>query len=337
MGTLFVFRELNVPDALRVALADDDAPYGKAEEQAAFVTGGALIHKRRKLPGRRGALFHVQAVDDEPLEVQGAFRDHRMGRNHADDMRKRINRIRERANLLRVSWDGQSWTALLTSAKFGQEDRGHVTYELRFDIAQPDDVPTRAPEQRRADSDTVDRILADLRARRARMAPRSADLLNTLNNVMSGVENALDTFSTTLRQVEQTTGTVSRQVRRVTSLGFQVQQRCADARRTLRTMERRALQLRDQVQDAVAWENYIGGLNDGLHNAAATCRDAVEQQRKRDRQATRLYRVKPGDTLERIAQSMLGDAGRAGDLGLTAGQVIPGAVVRIPATNGRSS
>lgn len=334
MGTLFVFREIDVPDPLRVALAGDDAPYGKAEEQAAFTTGGALLHKRRKLPGRRGALFHVQAADDEPLEITGAFRDFRMGQGHADAMRRKINRIRERANLLRVTWDGQSWTALLTSAKFGQEDRGHVTYELRFDIAQPDGTSSGVPEQRRADADTVDRILADLRARRAVQQAQRADALNTLNAVMNAVESAIDAFSTALRQVEQVNDIVSRQVRRVTSLGLQAQQKCADARRTLRGMQRAAVLLRDQAQDAVAWDNYVGGLNDGLHAAAATCRDAVEQQRKRERQASRLYRVKPGDTLERIAQAMLGDAGRAGDLGLTPAQLVPGVVVRIPALNG---
>lgn len=334
MGTLFVFREIDVPNPLRIVLRDDDAPYGKAEETAAFTTGGTLMHKRRKLPGRRGALFHVQAVDDEPLEITGAFRDHRMGQGHADDIRRRIEQVRERANLLRITWDGHTWTGLLTSARFGQEDRGHVTYELKFDLAAPGAPERTQRVEQRADSDAVDRALTEFRRLRSLEAVQRRDAFQTFNEVMNAVEGGLDTFSDALRRVEANAALVSRQVRRVTSLGLQVQQRVAAARRMLLNMTREAARIGGQVEDAVTWDNYVGGINDGLLDAASTCRNAVEQQRRRLRQTTRLYRVKVGDTLESIAASQLGDAARAGDLGLTPSQVVVGAIVRIPANAG---
>lgn len=334
MGLLFVFREIDVPDPLRVTLSEDDAPYGKAEEQAAFTTGGALLHKRRKLPGRRGALFHVQAVDDEPLEINGAFRDFRMGRGHADDMRKRIERIKERANLLRVSWDGMSWTALLTSAKFGQEDRGHVTYELKFDIAQPDTAPTATVERRRADADMIDRILADFRARRAVTVAARGGFLATLNALLNRVDAAFDAFGGALRRAEQIGNLASRQVRRVTSLGLQVQQQCQQVRALLRRTAEQAAVIGGQLEDTIAWDNYTQGLHGALGSVTSATRDAVEQQRKAAQRGTRLVRVRPNDTLESIAQRLLNDPGRASELGLAPAQLVPGAIVRVPDLNG---
>jgi nucleoid-associated protein YgaU len=54
------------------------------------------------------------------------------------------------------------------------------------------------------------------------------------------------------------------------------------------------------------------------------------EARSRMQRAVRLYRVRPGDTLEAIARSELGDASRAGDLGLSPQDLVPGALIRIP-------
>lgn len=45
----------------------------------------------------------------------------------------------------------------------------------------------------------------------------------------------------------------------------------------------------------------------------------------------KIYRVKPGDTLDGIAQAELGGRGRAADLHLTSNDLQPGRLIRLPA------
>lgn len=330
MTSAFIFKEYDLPDAMRVELRDDDAPYGRPQEVAGFETGGEVEKKRVKLPGRREPLYHVLASDDRPLVIKGAFRDYRMGSGHAKEMKKRIELMRGRANLLRLVWDGDQWTGLMVETLFGEEGPGHITYELHFDIALPPDVGAARPQPpRRGDSSSLDAILAQLRARPP--APVTArGLLAGINRAMTAVEGAMEGLADAQRSLENTRDNVTRQVRRVTSLGAQVQQLTQQARRSLDDTVSQAKGFYQSAKDTVEWDRYSKGLFGNLQETAYGARDANQSARSRLVTTERLYRVKPGDTLESIAREQLGDAGRAGELGLTAAQLTVGRVLRIP-------
>lgn len=330
MATAFVFREFDVSEPLRVELRDDDAPYGHAQEEAAFEVGGEAVRKRIKLPGRREPLFHMLHPDDRPLVVRGAFRDYRMGHGHANAMKRLIERLRARMNLLRVTWNGDQWTAVLGDALFGVEAPGHITYELTFDIGVPPDVSNaQAPSFRRPDSDAVERSLAKLRARRTFPA-RPGNLLTTLNNVMTGIESGLQAFGDAVRVVENTRDNITRQLRRVTSLGSRVMQQIAAGERLVESTRRQLQGIAGSAQDVSAITRWAVGQNADFRLTRATVRSVMAETSRRAAGSSKLYRVRPGDTLESIARQQLGDPGRAGDLGLSPRDLTPGRVVRIP-------
>lgn len=329
-----IFKEFDIPGPLRCDLRDDDAPYAHVQEEAGFTDGGELSMKRIVLPGRRAPLYHVMRADDRPLVFRGAFRDYRMGAGHAKAMRNLIERMRERANLLRLAYDGMQWTVLLKETSFGEEGPGHITYELTFDVGLPPDVGGATPPARRAGtSDALDRVLANLRARPP-APPQARGFLAAFNRVMRAVEGALERLTDAQRALENYRDNALRQVRRVTSLGAQVQEQTQNARRMMTDNENAAKALFTSVKDTVVWDRFKAGLFTDLRVVDTVARDATETARRRQYAPARLYRVKPGDTLESIARDQLCDASRAEELGVSAAQLYTGMILRIPAAAG---
>lgn len=331
MSTTFSFREYDVPDPLRVELSEDDAPHGRPYESAGFSSGGPVRKKKVELPGRREPLYHGFKASDRPLVVSGSLRDVRMGQGHAKALRALIERVRERFNLLRITWDAEQWTGVLDETEFGHEGPGHLTYALTFDIALPPGTvgPTPAP-RRRGTSDALDRVLLQLRARP--VPPTDVGgLLDTLARGMAAVEDGLGAMGDAVRDLEARRDNLARQVRRVTTLGAQVQQQAQAVERVVRATTAEAAGAVGRVQDTVAWARWCYDRNEELREVRGSARAAMEEARVRERATERLYRVRPGDTPESIAQEQLGDASRAGDLGLTPADLTPGRVLRLPA------
>lgn len=85
-----------------------------------------------------------------------------------------------------------------------------------------------------------------------------------------------------------------------------------------------------EVASLVHWtQAQLSTLVD-LAAIADLLREVRSQARKRTQRAQRIYEVRPGDTLESIAQITMGNAARASELGLRDDQLTPGAIVRIP-------
>lgn len=329
-----VFKEFDVPNPLRCNLRDDDTPYAHIQEEAGFTNGGELTMKRVVLPGRREPLYHVMRADDRPLVFRGAFRDYRMGAGHALAQRNLIERMRDRANLLRLAYDGRQWTVLLKETSFGEEGPGHITYELTFDVGLPPDVGgATAPARNAGGSAALDRVLAQLRARPV-PPPQARGILAAFNRIMRAVEGAMEQLTDAQRQLENVRDNAVRQVRRVTSLGAQVQERTQDMRRMMTDSENTARALFTSVKDTVTWDTFKAGLFTDMRRVDQVARDATEDARRRQYAPARLYRVKPGDTLESIAREQLCDASRSADLGVSAAQLYTGMILRIPTAAG---
>jgi hypothetical protein len=327
----FTIRELDVPDAMRVELAADDAPEGFPDEEAAFTTGGDVQHKAHRLHGRRSPLVHVFTVEDEPLEIKGRFVDYKMGRGHADAMRDKIERMRARANTLRITWGSKVWRGLLIGTRFPEEGYGYIGYELKFLVIDAPEVSAAPPQASAppASADTLAAARAYL-AGRARPPRMPSTFLDKLNAVLDGADSAVNAMESGLRELETQRNNVLRRVRRVTSLGTRAQVACAEAREMIRDTERQVRGIAGNVTafaDLAAWVHdtdarYLG--------TKAAVRAAMVAARSELNAGTRLYRVRPGDTPELIARRMLHDAGRAGELGLVPGELVAGRVIRVP-------
>lgn len=334
MSSSFVFREYDVPEPLRVELQGDDAPFGRMEEEAGFSSGGEVVRKKVKLPGRRTPLFHVFYADDRPLVVRGRFVDYRMGRGHAKALRALIERVRERGNLLRVIWDGDQWEGLLAETEFGHEDKGYITYELTFDVGKPPDVgAARAAPRPLADSDALARVLAKLRARPEKPA-FSRSLMDALDSGLTALEDALGAFQDAVRSAEVAREGLSAQVRRVSSLGAQVMEQAQVVQDVFDNTTADAAGIVQSFNAIAEWATYSTSMSSFLREVRGTARDAVEAARVRERATERLYVCRNGDTLESIARTELGDASRAGELGLMDADLAPGRVLRLPAASG---
>lgn len=340
MSSAFVFEEFDVPDPMRVELRADDMPEGFPEDAAGFEMGGELLRKRVKLPGRREPTYHVMNVDDEPLVVKGKLTDYRMGEGHARGVRNAIETMRARANLLHITWADEQWTGLLVKALFGVQGEGHITYELTFDVAvSPDADVTILEGEPLPDSDAVDRVLAQIRARPAVPPAMPPTLAQRFGAAMAAVEGGMAKLEDGMRKLEVVRDNVVGAANRVLAIGARVQQ---DVRAAQDIVTGTSNSLRDIAASPLGVYEWARTTPDvmtqwatiqaqhwaSLQDAAGTARGCCAAAHKRKFGATQLYRVKTGDTADSIARMKLGDAGRAGEL--SGVRLVPGKLVRLP-------
>jgi hypothetical protein len=325
--------EKDVPSPREVVLDGDDMPYGEERGSAAFESGGKLVRERIDLPGRDAPIFHVHASPERPMVLKGAFRDWLTSTGHARVMRDALLALWRRANLLRLVWGDQERDVLLDEPKFGEESEHSITYELTFEVATaPDSLSFEAAPPETAASTLVDVLKERLAARRAAMARVGLER-TLLQSILAGVDAVLGGLDTLQREVsglDRTVGDLGARVRRVTGIADRVRQLADAPQRLLRQLAlQRALTVARAEDIAAGWKAQfdcvltLDDVLDGMRTVRA-------EARRRERAADRLYRVKPGDTLESIAGALLGGAARAGELGLRADELTPGRLVRLP-------
>lgn len=291
-----------------------------------------MKHAKTELPGRTEPVFQVRVANSHrDLEVNGAFRDYRMGSGHGRAMRDAIERIRTRANLLQITWGDDTWKGLLIETKYGYEGVGHLPYMLRFSVASaPGSETATQPAARRGGADALDAVLAQLRARRAPPASLERSFLDQFNAIMNAIDSGMEAVSDAARTGEEFANRANRAARRITSLATQVQGKVSELDAMMGRMQAAAtstLQQAASVADVDAWRFNTLQLNGDIKTAL---RETKAEERRREREGTKLYIVKPGDTLESIARAAVGDAGRAGDLGYQPRDLVPGRLIRIP-------
>jgi nucleoid-associated protein YgaU len=329
--------ELNVSDALTVVLEDVDLPFGREGATAAFESGGKLIKERIDLPGRTQPIFHILAAPERPLTMRGTFRDSLAQRaGHARAMRAQLYKLYRRANLLKLTWAGDERVVLLDEPKFGEESQHAISWELTFEVALgPDDTAAAdAPAQTTTSGqgDLVQALTAQLAARRAQMAalalaraPKTSVL-----DAFDQATAALDTVAREARALEAATGALTGPIRRVLGVAHQAQGLVTTLRGQLRTVVTRTDLLAQDAAALTAWSVASFGLESDLLDADILLQALLAATRRRLYRATRLYRVRPGDTLEDIARRALGSAARVAALGLRPEDLVPGRYIRIP-------
>lgn len=334
--------------ALSVTLTRSDLPRALPRAMAAFESGGPVEHEAVYLPGRRRPIYQIKQARERDMVLQGAFRDHLYVRDggtvafHARAMRDALERIRTRCNPVRITWGSEVRLGVMIEAKFGEESAHEIDYELTFAIgAGVLDVGDGAyvADGDRSEAQTAPNdVAARLRAMIAERQRDTAGLFGADPTVIGTLTSALSTFDAAVSVLESTsTELVTAPLRdalrpaaRVFAAGRAVQ---AAAETTVRAFESLTADDVFPVADAdalAAWFRLQLAVADDAAEISDQTRDVRAGALSRLRTSARVYVVSPGDTLESIARSQLGDPSRAGELGVRDADLVPGLRVRIP-------
>lgn len=325
--------EIGVPSPLRLVLEDADLPFAEEMGSEAFSSGGKVIKERIDLPGNLKPIFHMLVAPERPLVIEGAWRDWQWAQTgHARSQKALCERIRKRANELKIVVYGEEYTGILDETKYGEESERSITYELTFEIlTAPNQADVRTTETA-APVDQATTLGEVLKARRENVAklPLNKTVQQQLQTYMNTAYTALGNVQREVTSLNKVVGNVTSQVRRVMGVARAAQNAVMAAQSAFRTLQlERDMVRRDASNTAAFWQQQFGAdveFTDALAGLQAIRRET----RKRQIKSTRLYRVRSGDTLELIAQRMLGNVGRVNDLGVRADQIVPGALIRIP-------
>lgn len=355
MSDTFTIEEIvSSGDGLRVVLAGTDAPYGRPRDMAALESGGPVEHEEIYFPGRKKPIYQIKQARQRPLVIKGAFRDHlavsfdgvEVGTQHARSMRDQLEAIRERCNPLRLTWasddgDGQERQGILSESSFGEETSSQITYELTFKIAigvagNTSNGNSKAPtRQDTSDTSSQSENLASTQMQKASLLslnfPVSQPVVQSLISSISTTQSALGNSTVAALSFERAPS-ASRASAAQKLLGA-AKSAVLSVLDTLRFYQETTVDMMVPTGDPVAqiawWNVQYGGLDDWLA-ILNQMRNVAAEARKQIYRTERLYLIRQGDTLESIARQTLGDASRAGQLGVRQDQLIPGLLLRIP-------
>lgn len=352
----FVFTEDIPSGALSITLEDTDMPYGRARELSAFQSGGKVDIAQGGIynPGSDRVVLQMMAVRENKLTIKGAFRDRiRAGAqrssagaaepNYARSMRDKIEHIKRRGNLLKISWNGDERSGVIEETVFDEEGPHDISYAITFFITVP---PTGT--SLRDDTGLLTKptpSIEDLRAQMAaNHAQQMADELTLATNaaVVAGISNALGfvanaidalgTMTTTMeRQVLSTPQQIATAANNVNSSAQNVQTQIQAVRDAgFDQMPADQAMVNQSIDDYMKWWVWQNNTSTHLDQTMDAMRQIRLQTNQQVKKATKLYRVQSGDTLESIALTQLGSQARAADLGIRPDQLVVGAYIRVP-------
>jgi hypothetical protein len=345
MATRITIRENIQADALEVTLEGADLPLAAPREQPAFESGGPVERELIYLPGLEKPIVQVQQPRERPMVITGAFRVHQHLQDggtdvdHARAMRDALEEIRYRCNPLTVSWGSQARDCFLAEARFGEESETEISYELTFDVLAGPNRPERTPPQdpvTQPPSTIAEQLRAELAERRAewealRGTEVSKQVIDAVVVGLDTIDSGAGDAQTGAVALEQSSGPAK------SAAVSTVMAHAAAARAS--TMTLRDVLATTTLAAAVPSGDpaAVTALWGAQFRTGATLLSALDQlravslaARRRVQAGTRLYQVRPGDTLEAIARQTLGNAARVGDLGVRADQLVPGRLLRIP-------
>lgn len=335
MGDRVTIEEIGVPTPLRLVLEESDLPFAEEMGSEAFSSGGKLIKERIDLPGNKTPILHILNAPHRPLVINGAWRDWQWAQSgHARTQKALTERIRTRANQLKIQWSSQEYTAILDEAKYGEESDRSITYELTFEIiTSPDQTDVREAEPKAA-IDTATTINDVLKSRKQKTAalPMNRSVQQQVQSKLNDAYTAVANVQREVTALSKAVGNVTGQVRRVMGFVQSAQVAVTAVQAAFRTLQaERDLIKRNAESVSQFWQTQFAAdveFTDALAGLQAIRREA----RRRQVNATRLYRVRAGDTLEIIAQRTLGNVARVNELGVRPDQLVVGSLVRIPAS-----
>lgn len=353
-STVFVIKEDIANNPMSITLEDTDMPYGRPREVEGFQSGGKVDIAQGGIynPGSDRVVLQMMAHRENKMTIKGAFRDRiragvqRQSNNdvmpqHAKKMRDKLELIKRRGNKLKITWDGDERTGVIEETVYGEEGPHDITYAITFFIAEPPTGGARNNTNATNPTPSLEDLRAQMAAAHAQqqvelaaMATQAA-VTATISNALGFAANAIDTLglaTTTLeREVLSTPAQVQTAVNNTNASAANVQtqiQAIQDAGYD-KTPADQAM-VNQSIDEYMKWWVWQSKTKIMLDQQSDAMRQIRLQATEQVRQATKLYRVQDGDTLESIALQQLGSKARASDLGIRQDQLVPGSYVRIP-------
>lgn len=340
------------PGGVTITLEKDDAPHGQARDEVAWEEGGELKLGEEGgtyYPGRKRPTYHVMQWRDTARVYHGALRDKfwgesdtKTGAGHATGIRDAILLLAQRGNLCRVTWGKEAFLGLLVKPHFKREDVGDIGYELTFLVAEITGLEQADPNQKENPriagrlTDLPESMKSDIAARRAAFTDARMDVTRktVLLRLIDDVTSALDAVQTAAGQVE--TATIGRG-RSALSVVQRLIAKVADTQARVKLLYTSLQSFDASVESTGHSARDTFSLWGAQADTQVTLLDIFAELRKMRAEAmarvqtnARIYRVRPGDTLEGIAASQLGSRARAGDLGVAARDLVPGQLIQLP-------
>lgn len=348
MSQSLTIEEIGVNDPIRVELAGDDAPHGRRYEGAAWEEGGSLDlgeDDGTRLPGRPRPIYNVLVDKFRPRVYKGALRDRLVGEaGHARQVVRAFERMRRRANPVKVTWDDETFEGLLVDATFGVEDPGDVAdirYELKFSVSEVYDLSDADPEvapHEDAGPDLIAGIAATSATVRANMTalPLRSPVVSTLNVAFNALDDATAAVADASALLESGTVGTAQQVRSAAQRTIAAAHACAATGAALAALAGDLISVSALDDTSLSSLATFEANRTALLRSMVALRDAMRsvamKARAKLQGSTGLYLVREGDTLDSIALAQLGARSRAEDLGLTSAQLAArrGRYIRLP-------
>lgn len=331
--------------ALTVTLDGPDMPHAWPYEQAGFESGGPVERQKKHLPGLRKPIIQVQQPRERDFVLRGAFRcalhlrEGGTDTDHARAMRDALEELRYRCNPLTITWGTQSRKAFLADARFGEESPLDITYELTFDVVEGVGRPERRPaeESTREPSTIADQLRQDAAAQTAAWQALRARAVAT--EIIDDVLANLGALETSLAEVSVASAALAdaqgsgrlAATERVLTAAQGAQSAALAASGSLEALSPGDVVLAGNGDATVGL--WAAQMDSAVVLAAVVdeLRELALSARRRSQAGSRLYLVRRGDTVESIARTVLGSAGRAAELGLRPDELVPGTLVWVPA------
>ncbi len=349
-GAEFLIEEIDTADGsepIVLRLRGRDRPLGGRGSGGAFDITPKVRQSEHFKPGSDEPTRHVMGTRYEPLQIHGNLQDRFFEKGHARAVSRTMEALATRKRRLRISWATWTFLGLLDSAKLSPETVADINYELVLHIDGPAEAEGSVPFAAAVPPSPADLVpvAADLGTQLAAAADRLANPL--VERILGLARVALTTAL--LAAQESTVDLVSV----ISTLDNRLLLSQADA--SLALIAATAVQSAGQqlrlVLEAIAlpeddgphdWQTVLAVQRTRTELLEATAQLDVLAQHTQEALWTQavgtageVYFATDGDTLETVAQTRLGDGGRAGEIarlnGLATFRLVSGQRLALPA------
>ena len=339
----FVIKETVGQNRVTVTLDNHDSPFGAPRKHEIFALGGENERHLIRLDGRQTPIIHTRYTMWEPAVVKGHLRDHFTAgettndRGTGQEIVQKLSQSLENQRLCEITIGPWTWRVFPKKFRLPVEGLNDFTYELTFDVLiRPGYTAPRPPDDDgifQFPFDITAEIQAILAADRIALVTQQIIVTSMVLLLASyaAVDNALSDTMAAAQAFENAPTNATAEARQMGSKAHQAKVQCDLLGAMLDSADPATVLTTTEAAGVASFQAQCYSASLNVAECKKRMRGLQYTANKRVRSTTTIYKVGPGDTLDSIATSQLGSAGRAGDLGLREQDLVSGKLIRIPA------